>query len=324
MGEAIRRWAAGIAMSGILPVAVVALSGAAPAAAQDRPSGADTASAGALWLLKTRDGSSLVGRLVSAGVDTIRFETSGGLLVLPRAGVAELRRIDPRDTHNDPDWQNLTYGDDCRDPRSTALRNVVEDDILLFWALLWRNTVRAWDTFTGERGWYLIGALRVREILEAGQRPTDAKPTRIARAQESVQFVRGRLDTSNRLFLGCTRYSRLFPAAVDLQVGKPSGLLYRTLRTAQGTPLRLGAKPDWNSSLTRVAQSTRGAQKQIPMCSLQPLTCLQVQVLPRQWMVGPSSHSRPWLGETPTGASSAVNGRASQWRKLPARTGQPL
>jgi len=67
-----------------------------------------------------------------------------------------------------------------------------------------------------------------------------------------------------------------------------------------------------------------GARKQIPMCSLRSLTCLQVQVLPRQWMVGPSSHSRPWLGETPTGASSAVNGRASRWRELPARTGQPL
>jgi hypothetical protein len=65
-------------------------------------------------------------------------------------------------------------------------------------------------------------------------------------------------------------------------------------------------------------------QNQFLMCSLRSLTCLQVQVLSRQWVVGPSSHSRPWLGETPTGASSAVNGRASRWRRLPARTGQPL
>ena len=36
---------------------------------------------------------------------------------------------------------------------------------------------------------------------------------------------------------------------------------------------------------------------------------LQVQVLPRQWMVGPRSDSRHCLGETPTGASSAVNCR---------------
>ena len=52
-----------------------------------------------------------------------------------------------------------------------------------------------------------------------------------------------------------------------------------------------------------------------PKCSLRSLTYLQVQVLPRQWMVGPSSHSRPWLGETPAGASSAVNGWACRQRK---------
>ena len=67
---------------------------------------------------------------------------------------------------------------------------------------------------------------------------------------------------------------------------------------------------------TRAAPSTSGrAQKQIPMCSLRSLTCLQVQVLPRQWMVGPSSHSSPWLGETMAEASSAVNGRACQRRQ---------
>ena len=74
----------------------------------------------------------------------------------------------------------------------------------------------------------------------------------------------------------------------------------------------------------RSAKYGRACKKQIPMCSLRSLTCLRVQVLPRQWMVGPSSHSRLWLEETPTGASSAVNGRASRRCKLPARTGQPL
>ena len=74
----------------------------------------------------------------------------------------------------------------------------------------------------------------------------------------------------------------------------------------------------------RSAQYMRARKKRFPMCSLRSLTCLQVQVLPRQWMVGPSSHSRPWLGETLAEASSAVNGRASRWRKPLARTGQPL
>jgi len=35
----------------------------------------------------------------------------------------------------------------------------------------------------------------------------------------------------------------------------------------------------------RSAQYLRAPRKQFPMCSLQPLTYLQVQVLPRQWMV---------------------------------------
>ena len=78
-------------------------------------------------------------------------------------------------------------------------------------------------------------------------------------------------------------------------------------------------------SSTRAALSTGGrAKNQSPMCSLQTLTCLQVQVLPRQGMVGPSSDSRLRLGETPAGASSAVNGRACRWRKLSAGIGQPL
>jgi hypothetical protein len=38
------------------------------------------------------------------------------------------------------------------------------------------------------------------------------------------------------------------------------------------------------------------------------LSCSQAQLLPRQWMVGPSSDNRLLLGETPAGASSAVNG----------------
>ncbi len=65
----------------------------------------------------------------------------------------------------------------------------------------------------------------------------------------------------------------------------------------------------------RSAQYLRAPQNQFPMCSLQPLTYLQVQVLPRQWMVGPSSDSRLRLGETPAGASSAVNGRGCRRRR---------
>ncbi len=129
-----------------------------------------------------------------------------------------VRGVDIYHTHNDPDWPNLTYGDGCHSPRARALRRVEENDILLFWGLLWQKNGKGWDAFTGERSWYLFGALRVREILEEGQRPTDASASRIKRARQNVHFYRGELDEGNRVFIGCTRYSRLFRVGVDLEV----------------------------------------------------------------------------------------------------------
>jgi hypothetical protein len=160
-----------------------------------------------------------------------------------------VRRIDVHHTHADPDWAHLTYGDCCQSPRARAMKRVVENDVLLFWGLFWVNNGDGWDAFTGERRWCLIGALRVREILEAGQRPGDASASRIERARRNVHFYRGELDPENRVFIGCTRYSRLFPVAIDLEVGKRSGLLCRTIRTASGHVLAPGSKPNWNSSL---------------------------------------------------------------------------
>ncbi len=57
-------------------------------------------------------------------------------------------------------------------------------------------------------------------------------------------------------------------------------------------------------------QTGVAAKKRFLMCSLQPWTCLRVEVLPRQWVVGPSSNSRLRRGETLAGASSAANARA--------------
>jgi len=166
----------------------------------------------------------------------------------PVADCPFVRKVDVRDTHSDPDWRNLTYGDHCANPRAKALLRVVEDDILLFWALLWRNRGGAWeDGFTGEQRWCLIGALRVREILASGQSPSDANASR--RARLNAHFRNEILGPSERVFVGCTRYSRLFSKAVDLEVTKRSGLLYRTLRTAHGAALRLKGRPHWSSSL---------------------------------------------------------------------------
>jgi hypothetical protein len=86
--------------------------GLAPTVVAQR-AGADSVHAGPTHLLKTRDGSVLLGRVVAESADTIRFETAGGLLVLPRTSVLELRRIDPDDVHNGEYW--------TPDPNTTRL-----------------------------------------------------------------------------------------------------------------------------------------------------------------------------------------------------------
>ena len=73
----------------------------------------DSVRAGPTHLVKTRDGSVLLGRVVAESPDTVRFETAGGLLVLPRTGVVELRRIEPDDVHDGEYW--------TPDPNTTRL-----------------------------------------------------------------------------------------------------------------------------------------------------------------------------------------------------------
>ncbi|PYK65022.1 MAG: hypothetical protein DME50_10590, partial [Verrucomicrobia bacterium] len=117
----------------------------------------------------------------------------------PKRAQPFLRGIDSRDVHDDPDWESLTYSDNCGNPPALALKRVQPSDILLFWALLWRNLGRDWSGFTGEHGWYLIGALRVREVLDEGQRADDATAPNRARAARSVHFQPGKpLEPDNR------------------------------------------------------------------------------------------------------------------------------
>lgn len=92
------------------------------------------------------------------------------------------RNVGIYNTHADPDWDNLTYGDCPANGRAAALKQAKLRDILLFWALLWRNVGTSWKDFRKEKGWYLIGALRIAEILSEGQRAKDAKSFNVKRA----------------------------------------------------------------------------------------------------------------------------------------------
>ncbi|MGH9929587.1 MAG: hypothetical protein ACREA9_10255 [Pyrinomonadaceae bacterium] len=124
-------------------------------------------------------------------------------------------RTSRNSTHDDPDWPNLTYGDDCGNGRAGNLRHVTEGDILLFWGLLWDNSGNTWAGFTGQKGWYLLGALRVGDILKGGQRPTHARAEHIARARRNVHFRNGPLPQTHRVFIGDPRYSTLLARSVD-------------------------------------------------------------------------------------------------------------
>jgi len=134
-------------------------------------------------------------------------------------------------------------------PRALALKQAVPGDILLFWVLLWRNVGENWKGFTGEKGWYLIGALRIDEILKEGQKASDAKPSNVARVAKNAHFYRSALDPHNVVFIGSKSYSCLFPKAVDFLVdGSESDLLFRTVRMANGTLLKPNGKIHWSSA----------------------------------------------------------------------------
>ena len=150
-------------------------------------------------------------------------------------------------THADPDWENLTYGDYVLNGRAGALKAAMPSDILLFWSLLWRNNGDSWATFTNQKEWHLVGALRIEEILVEGQSPRDALPRNRWRAKANAHFGGVTLYKGEIVFIGDQKKSALFDNAVPLVTELDrSSLLYRTFRTKAGEPLPLKGK-HWSS-----------------------------------------------------------------------------
>jgi hypothetical protein len=141
------------------------------------------------------------------------------------------------------------YGDKCSNPRAGALKKVKNGDVLLFWGLLWKNSGSDWSAFSGESGWYLLGALRVEEIATPGQRLDQVSKHNRPRAGRNSHFARGVLKKDNWVFLGAFRYSTRFSRPVDLAVTSPSGLMYSAFTSAAGELLASSGRPSWRSSL---------------------------------------------------------------------------
>jgi len=158
--------------------------------------------------------------------------------------------VDPLATHADPDWTNLTYGDYCHNARARALLSVERGDLLLFWGLLWDNDGTGWSGFNNQRGWYLLGALSIAEIVTDAMTLSDVPAIHRERAGANAHFEgRDRLETDHRVFVGKLGFSARFDRAVDLQVPHADGLIYRAIRSASGQSLILNGRPRWNSSL---------------------------------------------------------------------------
>jgi hypothetical protein len=127
-------------------------------------------------------------------------------------------------------------------------------------------------------------------------------------ASQGVGFVHSSPQPGERLEAG-EGANRLTKHAQATRCRKNDGSTWANLpardtrRVSLKSPVRANRTPG----------SVRGAPGNrcpyLDMCSLRALTYLQVQDLPRQGMVGSSSDSRLRLGETPAGASSAVNSR---------------
>ncbi|HKW50088.1 MAG TPA: hypothetical protein VJN70_21690 [Gemmatimonadaceae bacterium] len=55
-------------------------------------------------VLRTRDGSTLIGRIVAESADTVRFESNGALLAIARSQIADLRTIEPGQLRQGEYW----------------------------------------------------------------------------------------------------------------------------------------------------------------------------------------------------------------------------
>ena len=167
-----------------------------------------------------------------------------------KAALPYVRSANSYRTHADPDWANLTYGDYCLNPRAGALKRVERGDILLFWGLLWRNRTGTWEGFTGERAWFVLGALRVTEFLVGGGSAATIPQSARKRASHNAHMDDGiTLRNGHRVFVGDLEHSRLLEKAVALDVAASDGLLYRAFTAANGMPLTLNGTPSWKSSL---------------------------------------------------------------------------
>lgn len=82
------------------------------------------------------------------------------------------KRLWGKTTHNDPEFDTYTYGDNCEvNPRASSLKRMESGDFLFFLARLdrWEN-----DKPTNNHGFHLVGFLEIQDTLKDVRRLPDA------------------------------------------------------------------------------------------------------------------------------------------------------
>ena len=123
------------------------------------------------------------------------------------------RRLWDRPTHNDPEFDTFTYGDNCAtSPRAAALKNATRGDYLFF---ITRLEHRLNGGARGDPGFFLIGFLEIDQVL----REVAASPcaSELARFHRNAHVRRGlsdgRLWDGFWVFGGSARSRRFHTAA---------------------------------------------------------------------------------------------------------------
>jgi len=150
--------------------------------------------------------------------------------------------------HLDPDWNNFTYGDNCRNGRAAALREVQVNDILLFWGLLWD---RKNDQWTGGKRWCLFGSLKIEEIVFSDKVASEKNYQRVFKNLhfEKNENLSEADAKEERIFVGHQNKSKLYKHPVPFYLpNQLNTLFYETIKTADGNLISRDKK-SWSSPI---------------------------------------------------------------------------
>lgn len=181
--------------------------------------------------------------------------------------IDDLRRYIPRrfwdwPSHNDPEFETFTYGDNCEiSPRSASLKDVEPGDLLFFLARLSKVMGDDVVNIRGKKGkgFYLVGCIEIEEVLpDVRSRPNKSVLRRFA---ANAHIRRGLSDPAlwDRfwVFRGSDRSCR-FDRAVPVN----RELAMQVFRSADGSPWQWG---DGRTDLQIIGSYTRSCR-----CILDP------------------------------------------------------